>query len=813
MKKVLLLLLLYICTDITAQTNIIQIYNSDSLSIRKIYKFPNYTSGKKDFYIQILKSHQFPEFRQGDIFSYMNGQMISRHGSFLESGIITCSIGPSLASEYVYDFAKSRLDTNLLIGFRSDECEGSGEINLTTNNGVNFTTHFSGLFAFSAGVGIDPYNDSIIYVNFNGGPNQGLRKTTNRGLNWIIIDTVVNGITPLHVSPLNTQVIFTLNGNNILRSTQGGYNFTQITSPAGAKYSFEFDSLTSRTYITTEAGIFYSTNHGDSWVNTFNILCRGMEIDPVNSNIIYAGTDLGIYKSTNSGANWEMYNNAVSGTIGILKNPGMGDTIIVSNSKAVYKVFGPSINDSSAAYFPMKIGNSYTYRWQNNVLQTGYYRVKVTKDTLINGYKYFYFAHSEGFNRWLRFDTLTSKILMYSTSPCPGYTQDQLIDSLGSRLNDQINLQCGSYGIRTCIDTNFFSIFGQQYRSKRFNHSGVTQEQVRYVKNIGPAITLSGEPNLDFQVILKGCIIDGVLYGDTAAYDRSISGTVTYSGGSQNVSSGKVHLVKLDTNSGKIIILDSANIQANGTYFIPNPPPETSYVMAYQDDDFDYVPTYYPSTILWENAVKVHTQSNLNNINIAVYGIDSSANNGQFRGVTYSTRSPSAGRVQGAFIYAKVGSTFKNYSFSDTLGIYAIRNLPYGNYLLIANRLGYLTDSLSFNFTNGVIWDSLNFYMQPLFTNIQRTAQLLPDKYRLFQNYPNPFNPATRIIYHLPEKTFTAVKIYDITGRLINKLFEGEQQAGEYSITFDAQKLSSGVYFYSLETEEFKETKRMLLIK
>ncbi len=89
----------------------------------------------------------------------------------------------------------------------------------------------------------------------------------------------------------------------------------------------------------------------------------------------------------------------------------------------------------------------------------------------------------------------------------------------------------------------------------------------------------------------------------------------------------------------------------------------------------------------------------------------------------------------------------------------------------------------------------------------------IPAKYKLLQNYPNPFNPTTKINFMLPKAEMVNLRIFDILGNEVMVLFEGFKQAGEYTITFDASKYASGIYFYTIEAGDFRQTKKMLLIK
>ncbi len=89
----------------------------------------------------------------------------------------------------------------------------------------------------------------------------------------------------------------------------------------------------------------------------------------------------------------------------------------------------------------------------------------------------------------------------------------------------------------------------------------------------------------------------------------------------------------------------------------------------------------------------------------------------------------------------------------------------------------------------------------------------LPENYELFQNYPNPFNPVTTIDYSLKNQTNVVINIYDATGKLIESMNKGNQKPGIYSTNFNGENLASGVYYYELLTEQFSDTKRMMLIK
>jgi hypothetical protein len=87
----------------------------------------------------------------------------------------------------------------------------------------------------------------------------------------------------------------------------------------------------------------------------------------------------------------------------------------------------------------------------------------------------------------------------------------------------------------------------------------------------------------------------------------------------------------------------------------------------------------------------------------------------------------------------------------------------------------------------------------------------------LYQNYPNPFNPVTKIKFDVgrirESSTFIVLKIYDVTGREIETLVNEQLQPGTYEVSFDGSSQTSGVYFYQFISGDYRETKKMLLIK
>jgi len=98
-------------------------------------------------------------------------------------------------------------------------------------------------------------------------------------------------------------------------------------------------------------------------------------------------------------------------------------------------------------------------------------------------------------------------------------------------------------------------------------------------------------------------------------------------------------------------------------------------------------------------------------------------------------------------------------------------------------------------------------------TGVINESGLTPDKYSLSQNYPNPFNPSTTIKFDLAKNGFVSIKIFDILGREIKSLVNDNFNKGSYEVSFNASEISSGVYFYKMESGDFSQIKKMMLLK
>ncbi|MDX1429897.1 MAG: T9SS type A sorting domain-containing protein, partial [Rhodothermales bacterium] len=93
------------------------------------------------------------------------------------------------------------------------------------------------------------------------------------------------------------------------------------------------------------------------------------------------------------------------------------------------------------------------------------------------------------------------------------------------------------------------------------------------------------------------------------------------------------------------------------------------------------------------------------------------------------------------------------------------------------------------------------------------TTEELPTEFALMQNYPNPFNPVTTIRYELPKASNVKITLFDVLGREVRRLLDADRKAGRYDLVVDATTLASGMYVYRIEAGDFRDLRKMMVVK
>ncbi|MEJ5262844.1 MAG: carboxypeptidase regulatory-like domain-containing protein [Ignavibacterium sp.] len=238
-----------------------------------------------------------------------------------------------------------------------------------------------------------------------------------------------------------------------------------------------------------------------------------------------------------------------------------------------------------------------------------------------------------------------------------------------------------------------------------------------------------------------------------------------------------------------------------------------------------YLPSFYNvngiPAIFWQDADSVLINQVVYDKNI-VLARDSSFGGGDAAG-NLIVPGLESDYMEGISVFAKSldNGALYSYNFVKSDNSFRVTNLPYGNYQLIAQKIGF-PNTTSEPFTI----DSLNPSVNSLsiyFGSSSVDEDLVAQDFILYQNFPNPFNPFTKIRFVIPasslnpfskgEGTFVTLKVYNLLGNEIATLVNDYKAAGSYEVEFNASNLSSGIYFYQLQSGSFIQTKKMLMLK
>ncbi len=182
--------------------------------------------------------------------------------------------------------------------------------------------------------------------------------------------------------------------------------------------------------------------------------------------------------------------------------------------------------------------------------------------------------------------------------------------------------------------------------------------------------------------------------------------------------------------------------------------------------------------------------------------------------VIYYDERTSPGVMNSYFAYSTdAGDTWINQRLSDTsfFGNAPNSDVRFGDYIgidVFANKVVPVwTDDRAGGYNQEIYSTSI------ILSSISLSSQTIPDGFSLKQNYPNPFNPSTKIVFDIPKSLDVSLVIYNTLGKEIENLDFGILQAGSYTYEWIPESLSSCVYFYSLKTNDFSDTKKMLYVK
>jgi len=667
---------------------------------------------------------------------------------------------------------------------------------------------------------------NTVYCGSNG---SGVFKSTNAGENWYPVN---NGIADYGLYPTTfaatTGGVFmganysSTNGGGMYRTTDEGSTWVKINSGlAGKSLMINMAiNVNNNVVIGTDSGLFRSTNNGNNWVNISSNMGSTINVQSLyySNDTLIAGTESGMYFSTGAFSNWTAINTGLP-----VKAP---HTIARYNNKIyiVYFSGGLYVSDNNGASWSAanyNLAASLNSRW-----------LYVFNNTLFlssNGGVY-----ALGNNTWTNMNSglPTDFAYFYCLTSVPGKM-----------------LTC-TYSRAMYATTNNGASWQQKI-------SGLTASSMQGNKIL----------NID-NVLFAASSVNGV-YKST---DGGINWITVNNGNNlrcNNIyySGNKLYAltdngVFSTTNSGETWVSQSAGLSGN----------DLKVRCMFADGAVSYIGTYngvWKSTDnsqSWSQTSFYAAQSYINSI-AKVNGVIMVGSEGVSNSLV-RLNDGGASWQQIRFYQSFNPQVFDIFVEGNTMfigtghGVHSSTNTG-ANWTMLNNGLGldpyvsciirvdqnllYCTQTAGGNgiyrsSNNGAVWEevtgdgpfwtdfrSVISYNGKLFismgigiysrnesnlTNVGNpVSNIIPKEFNLKQNYPNPFNPATTIKFSVPKNQFVKINIYDASGKMVRELLNEYKTAGEYDVIFNAGNLSSGVYFYELQSESFSETKKMLMVK
>jgi photosystem II stability/assembly factor-like uncharacterized protein len=743
-----------------ASDNSGNVYAGTTTSNYGYYYSSNYGAtwnNRRDFYftdivVNNINSHVFAVNDDGKVYRSVNAGLnwVNVSGSYFADAVS------------IWENENGKIFTKTSGGIYYSNDDGQTWVSLNCPSGIGVNT-------------VSGRTNGNIYL---GTDYDFIQKTTNNGQSWIqLADGTINSDVAAIAVNKNGIVYAARSAGKIYSSADNGSTWSLIQNSIDSVHSIAVDTL-NYIYACRKMNVYRSTNSGASW----EILDGGLRL--IKYKFVYAGNDgniyacsetnLGIYRTTNHGVTWTQIGLNYSAT-----------SMAVTRTGTIY-VYYPN----TGLYKSTNAGSSWNLITLNygtiynvNVNSAGYIYLCTSQNGVVRSIN--------GGASWLQvnngIDHSPQQIVVNSTD---------VLFAASTSANEK------TYFYRSYTNGNNWESMNNGWNDNQYS-----------------ATLYAGKDGILYSAAYINYYNQssiGVWRSFASTNTHSISGVVTYADNNQAVSKGIVKAVRLF--GGSVVTVDSARILSDGSYILPHVPVDSTDLMAFQDDEemadhFYFVPTYYPSTIFWEEAVTVYPDSNLTDIDIRVFRMGNpGGGQNHIAGGVYTTLQVDFAGLQDAIVYAKLGNDFKGYSISKQGGFYQIDSLSTGTYNVICDRMGFGTlyrQVLIDNFNQ----DTINFYYPHGLIGITHNETITPDKFYLSQNYPNPFNPATVFQFGLPKTSRVKLVIYDILGREVKTLVDDVLHTGVHKVTWNASSLSSGVYFYRMVTDEYSETKRMVLLK
>ncbi|CAF3878925.1 unnamed protein product [Rotaria sp. Silwood1] len=659
---------------------------------------------------------------------------------------------------------------------------------------------------------VHPLNSNIVYAAGMGyrskSVNKGIYKSTNAGATWTKVLFVSDSTSGMDVSIDNSDInivyaamwqrirppsVSSTGGltSGLYRSSNGGQNWTLLGATNGlpapsattGRISINVgkgnSSFVYSIYKTTTgnniSGVYKSTNKGLNWTSLATIPPSSgfdwyfglIETDPINVNILYVGS-VDVYKTTNNGAAWINLTNAYSGSFDqqhpdqhvLWINPLNTQSMINGNDGGIFTTSNGGTNWSKKYDLPISQYYAACIDFINPLKKYGGTQDNGSHGSINAGPAGWEVLYGgDGFHCAVDY-TNSNVIYMESQNGGVGRSDDG-----GNNFND----------IATGLDltrTNWSSPYMLDIQNPSIVYFGsyVLNKSTNKGNNwtvISPDLTKGANGRLGTITCMSNSVLPStqrVIY--TGADDGRVMVTTNSGTNWTEITTG------LPVRYVTDVVTDKRN-------------PAIAYVTL-SGFNMDLSNTHIFRTTNY-GANWVNITSNLLNVPanslIIDYNKDSTLFVGTDAGVYYTSRLGAS--------WAQLGTGLPNAPVFDLVYHQATAKL-------IAA-------------THGRSMFELDISNLP--SGINNNSEIATE-FSLKQNYPNPFNPSTNISFEIKQKSFITLKVFDLTGKVVATLVSGIKAEGSYSVKFNGENLSSGLYFYKLESDNGNnEVKKMILLK
>jgi photosystem II stability/assembly factor-like uncharacterized protein len=697
----------------------------------------------------------------------------------------------------------------------------------TTNGGVNWYALTDNLATLACGdVIVVQSNPNILYLgtgelNYSGDSQygNGIYKSTNAGVTWFQVapsSLVGTRCSQMAVDPNNINIVYMAGNLGVFKSTDAGTSWTNTNSGTNSNCLLLHPNNSQIIYITTggtNAGqIKKSTDAGTTWQTLSSGLPGSMgriqlAIARSNPSTVYAsisnssGALVGLYRSTDDGSNWT----AQATSPNYLGSQGWYDNAIAVNPSDpnVVIVGGLDVYASTTGGTSLVQKSSWSTSNTNMFCHADIHRLEYNGSVLWCVSDGGVYKSTNDGTTWTDLNQTLSTLQYQSADYNPqntatfhGGTQDnnkQYTTNTGAMW---IQRSTGDGGYTIVDPVNPTYIYGQYVNGsiQRSANNGTSYTNITPIGSSGGLFYNPYEmaPG-DHNTIVFG---RADIWKTTNAQSATTSSgwtqiaTTTVVGGSVSaigISWTDINKIYIGTSNGRILVTtdNGANWSTQTGYAYVS-----DFVVDNTNDNICY------ATIGGTGGTHVLKTTNgginWNNITNNIPNI--AANCVSLR--TAPVRTLFVATDIGVFSSTDEGTNW--ISFNSGLPAVEVYDMKYkqniGLILVATHGRGCWTFDL--NSASGI--DPFGH---------------IPSSYKLYQNYPNPFNPSTIIEFDIKNYGYVKLQIFDVSGKLVDELVNGKLNPGHYQKTWNAENLSSGIYYSKLVVNGYRSTKKMLFVK